>query len=178
MFRRDQSWQGKRFIDTTGWGMSVSCHVVVVVLFTYFFILIFFIIIILFKWQKTSKRKQYTKWGLLCCRGALKSQIITVTWRCSASNSEELNIYLKTKSYTQQTKNVTITKVDKNYTSFSMKYVLNLDLKVDQLTMSNASLDEIDDHSTGKWTRQFSYEFNFGVMFSLKVRDLTHYLQK
>ena len=33
-----------------------------------------------------------------------------------------------------------------------MKYVFSLDLKVDWLKMSNASLvvDEIDDHSTGK----------------------------
>ena len=43
-----------------------------------------------------------------------------------------------------------------------MKYVFSLDLKVDWLKMSNASLvvDEIDDHSTGKWTeRQYLYDF-------------------
>ena len=52
----------------------------------------------------------------------------------------------------QPTKNVTITKSDKNKTSFSMKYVFSLDLKLDWFKLSNASLveDEIDDHSTGK----------------------------
>ena len=51
-----------------------------------------------------------------------------------------------------------------------MKYVFSLDLKVDLFKMSNASLveDEIDDHSTGKWTkRQYLYEFVFGVTFCL-----------
>ena len=46
-----------------------------------------------------------------------------------------------------------------------MKYVFSLDLKVDWFKMSNASLveDEIDEHSTGKWTkRQYLYEFVFG----------------
>ena len=66
-----------------------------------------------------------------------------------------------------------------------MKYVFSLDLKVDLFKMSNASLveDEIDDHSTGKWTqRQYLYEFVFGVTFCLKMSDsclvLTHHLQK
>ena len=66
-----------------------------------------------------------------------------------------------------------------------MKYVFSLDLKVDLFKMSNASLveDEIDDHSTGKWTkRQYLYEFVFGVTFCLKMRDsclvLTHHLPK
>ena len=55
-----------------------------------------------------------------------------------------------------------------------MKYVFSLDLKVGLFKMSNASLveDEIDDHSTGKWTkRQYLYEFVFGVTFCLKMRD-------
>ena len=66
-----------------------------------------------------------------------------------------------------------------------MKYVFSLDLKVDLFKMSNASPveDEIDDHSTGKWTkRQYLYEFVFGVTLCLKMRDsclvLTHHLQK
>ena len=52
-----------------------------------------------------------------------------------------------------------------------MKYVFSLDFKVDLFKMSNASLveDEIDDHSTGKWTkRQYLYEFVFGVNVLLK----------
>ena len=55
-----------------------------------------------------------------------------------------------------------ITKSDKNLTSFSIKYVFSIDLKVDWLRISNASLveDEIGDHSTGIWTkRQYLYEF-------------------
>ena len=66
-----------------------------------------------------------------------------------------------------------------------MKYVFNVVLNVDWLKMSNESLvvDEIDDHSTQENELQnYSYEFIFGVMFCLKIRDsclvLTPRMQK
>ena len=54
-----------------------------------------------------------------------------------------------------------------------MKYDFSLDLKVDWLKMSNASLvvDEIDDHSAGKWTKKAVFiwiRFRRNVLFKIE----------